>query len=64
MGSASNTMFFSSGQPGDITQLMAQASLALQGATGTAPPSLASVVPGPAVNGGWGFGGNGGGASL
>jgi hypothetical protein len=56
MGSASNTMFFNE-RPGDITALMAQAGLALQGATATptSAPQNSSVVPAPSINGGRGF---------
>lgn len=59
MGSASNTMFFNE-RPGDITALMAQAALALQGATATPAPGQTSVVPAPPINGGSTMGGGGG----
>lgn len=61
MGSASNTMFFNE-RPGDITALMAQAALALQGATATPPPAPPSVVPPPSINTGRPSSGGGGAA--
>ncbi len=48
MGSQSNTMVFSE-RPGDVNALLAQAALALKGAS--SPPNPNSVVPTPSLNG-------------